>query len=100
HNNAADDERNQSDRSDDRGNRPSEPVHLAVHRLDIDESEIIVLIALELVMDTKRKPALFERAIEHFAIVGFPVNLQRLDTAEHAPKCCQRNVCEIVERLS
>src|SRR5262249_53472670 len=100
HHNSADDQRNKRDRSHNCSDASRKLVDLIVDLLDVDGSEIVILVAFELVMDAHRQPALLERSVKLLPVVRFAVHLNALKPAKDPAECRDRNVPEIVERVT
>src|SRR5215831_5255445 len=100
HDNASDHKRDQSDRRDDSGDRSRKLIYLVIHLLNVDEPEIVFLVALQLVVNPHRHSPLVEGPLKQLPGACFAVDLQALCPSEHPSIRCDRNISVVIQRLA
>ena len=100
HDDAANYKRDQSDRRDYGGDAARKPIDLIVNLLNVNEAEIVVLVAFQLVMDAHLHLTLLESLLKQCPIMRLPMNLQALQAAEHSAIRRQWDVGMIVQRIA
>src|ERR1051326_2688695 len=100
HHDGPDDERDGRDRHDDERDAARERVNVVGDLARVDQPEVVVLAALQLVLVPHGRARVFDGLVELLARGGLAVNLYALQPAEDFAVGRQRHVQLLVERLA